>query len=116
MTCALMQRCRSPDMSVHLFNRCNLQLQLFTCFFLQVTTTLCCTCSTSAISRFCYSHVFYFAGHYDIVLHLLNRCNQQVLLDSRNALGFTPLMKAALQGRTKIAKALLFSGSYSSCR
>lgn len=31
-------------------------------------------------------------------------------MDARNASGFTPLMKAALQGRTKCAKILLFAG------
>ena len=42
--------------------------------------------------------------------HLVNKCNRSVELDARNAHGFTPLMKAALQGRTKCAKILLFAG------
>lgn len=33
-------------------------------------------------------------------------------IDAKNNLGFTPLMKAALQGRTKSAKLLLFAGKY----
>lgn len=51
------------------------------------------------------------AGHTEVVSHLVNKCNRSVDLDARNALGFTPLMKAALQGRTKIAKILLFAGA-----
>ncbi|XP_068202564.1 platelet binding protein GspB-like isoform X2 [Palaemon carinicauda] len=51
------------------------------------------------------------AGHTEIVSHLVNKCNRTVDLDARNALGFTPLMKAAIQGRTKIAKILLFAGA-----
>lgn len=52
----------------------------------------------------------FLAGHTEVVSHLVNKCNRSVDLDARNALGFTPLMKAALQGRTKIAKILLFAG------
>ncbi|KAF2347393.1 Ankyrin repeat-containing domain, partial [Trinorchestia longiramus] len=51
------------------------------------------------------------AGHPDVVSHLVNKCGGQVELDPRNSVGFTPLMKAALQGRTKIAKTLLFAGA-----
>ncbi|KAG8233917.1 hypothetical protein J437_LFUL005122 [Ladona fulva] len=40
----------------------------------------------------------------------LSRCSG-VDVDARNALGFTPLMKAALQGRTKCAKLLLIAGA-----
>ena len=40
---------------------------------------------------------------------LLQRC-PEIEVDARNASGFTPLMKAALQGRTKCAKILLFAG------
>lgn len=40
---------------------------------------------------------------------LLQRC-PDIEVDARNTLGFTPLMKAALQGRTKCAKILLFAG------
>ncbi|KAK3865480.1 hypothetical protein Pcinc_028911, partial [Petrolisthes cinctipes] len=49
--------------------------------------------------------------HTDVVSHLVNKCNRSVDLDARNTHGFTPLMKAALQGRTKIAKILLFAGA-----
>lgn len=42
---------------------------------------------------------------------LLQRC-PDIEVDSRNTLGFTPLMKAALQGRTKCAKILLFAGEF----
>ncbi|KAB7499993.1 hypothetical protein Anas_08963 [Armadillidium nasatum] len=50
-----------------------------------------------------------YSSHVEIVSHLVNTCSRQVDLDLRNNLGFTPLMKAALQGRTKIAKILLFA-------
>ncbi|XP_046395498.1 uncharacterized serine-rich protein C215.13-like [Ischnura elegans] len=50
------------------------------------------------------------AGHADILNILLSRC-AGVDVDARNALGFTPLMKAALQGRTKCAKLLLIAGA-----
>lgn len=60
-----------------------------------------------AVNQFCSP-----AGHTEVVSHLVNKCNRSVDLDARNALGFTPLMKAALQGRTKIAKILLFAGEW----
>lgn len=56
------------------------------------------------------------SGHTEVVSHLVNKCNRSVDLDARNALGFTPLMKAALQGRTKIAKILLFAGGWTGVR
>lgn len=40
---------------------------------------------------------------------LLSRC-KEIDIDARNNLGFTALMKAALQGRNKCAKLLLFAG------
>lgn len=42
---------------------------------------------------------------------LLTKC-KGINIDAKNNLGFTPLMKAALQGRTKTAKLLLFAGKY----
>ncbi|KAJ9599920.1 hypothetical protein L9F63_009748 [Diploptera punctata] len=50
------------------------------------------------------------AGHVEIINYLLSQCTG-VEVDARNDLGFTPLMKAALQGRTKCAKLLLFAGA-----
>ncbi|VVC32591.1 Ankyrin repeat-containing domain,Ankyrin repeat [Cinara cedri] len=50
------------------------------------------------------------AGQSEIVCLLLNNC-LQLEIDARNCLGFTPLMKAALQGRTKCAKFLLYAGA-----
>lgn len=41
---------------------------------------------------------------------MLTRC-RTIEIDARNNLGFTPLMKAALQGRNKCAKILLFAGN-----
>ncbi|XP_049827663.1 ankyrin repeat domain-containing protein 33B-like isoform X2 [Schistocerca gregaria] len=50
------------------------------------------------------------AGHVEVLNYLLSR-RPDVEVDARNALGFTALMKAALQGRTKCAKLLLFAGA-----
>ena len=49
------------------------------------------------------------AGHVEVVSYLLNKV-RTIRVDPINHLGFTPLMKAALQGRTKCSKLLLFSG------
>lgn len=50
------------------------------------------------------------AGQVECLNYLLSRCQQGLEVDARNHLGFTPLMKAALQGRNKCAKLLLFAG------
>lgn len=42
---------------------------------------------------------------------LLTR-SRSIEIDAKNNLGFTPLMKAALQGRTRCAKLLLFAGKH----
>jgi len=47
----------------------------------------------------------------EVMNFMLSKCTVEV--DARNALGFTPLMKAALQGRTKCAKILLLAGKRS---
>jgi len=52
-------------------------------------------------------------GHDDVVSFLL-RHFRRVCIDQCNKLGFTALMKAAIQGRTKCAKLLLASGRTSS--
>jgi hypothetical protein len=44
-----------------------------------------------------------------VVSFLLNKV-RTINMDPVNALGFTPLMKSALQGRIKCSKLLLFSG------
>lgn len=51
------------------------------------------------------------SGQTEIVNLLLTRC-KNIHIDARNNLGFTPLMKAALQGRTRSAKLLLFAGNF----
>jgi ankyrin repeat protein len=51
----------------------------------------------------------FISGQTEIVNMLLTNC-KDINMDARNNLGFTPLMKAALQGRTKSAKLLLFAG------
>jgi len=51
------------------------------------------------------------AGHDDIVNFLLRRFHR-LRVDQCNKLGFTALMKAAIQGRTRCAKLLLFAGMY----
>ena len=52
---------------------------------------------------------FLFEGQVEAVNLLLNSCSG-IEIDARNQYGVTPLMKAALQGRTKCAKLLLFAG------
>ena len=49
------------------------------------------------------------AGHVEVVSFLLNKV-RTIQVDPVNKLGFTPLMKASLQGRIKCSKLLLFSG------
>ena len=49
------------------------------------------------------------SGHDDAVNFLL-RHFRHVHIDQCNKLGFTALMKAAIQGRTRCAKLLLFAG------
>ena len=49
------------------------------------------------------------AGHVEVVSFLLNKV-RTIQVDPCNHQGFTPLMKAALQGRIKCSKLLLFSG------
>ena len=73
------------------------------------------------------------AGHVEVVSFLLNKVSNRqrhafqgveiyasffhqirtIRIDPVNDLGFTPLMKAALQGRIKCSKLLLFSGEVS---
>ncbi|CAO1402334.1 unnamed protein product [Diamesa serratosioi] len=50
------------------------------------------------------------AGQNEIINILLTK-SCAMTIDAKNNLGFTPLMKAALQGRTKCAKLLLFAGA-----
>lgn len=54
-------------------------------------------------------YIFMRTGQTECLNILLQRC-PDIEVDARNTLGFTPLMKAALQGRTKCAKILLFAG------
>ena len=49
------------------------------------------------------------AGHEDVVSLLLRRY-RRLKIDQCNNLGFTALMKAAIQGRTRCAKLLLSAG------
>ena len=49
------------------------------------------------------------AGHVEVVSFLLSKV-RTIQIDPVNRLGFTPLMKAAIQGRVKCSKLLLFSG------
>ncbi|XP_065162130.1 cortactin-binding protein 2-like isoform X2 [Atheta coriaria] len=50
------------------------------------------------------------AGQTECLNCMLTRC-KTIEVDARNNTGFTPLMKAALQGRYKCAKMLLFAGA-----
>ena len=49
------------------------------------------------------------AGHVEVVSFLLTKV-RTIHVDPVNYQGFSPLMKAALQGRIKCSKLLLFSG------
>lgn len=49
-------------------------------------------------------------GLSEIVNMLLTRC-RSINIDAKNCWGFTPMMKAALQGKTRCAKLLLFAGA-----
>ena len=51
------------------------------------------------------------AGHEDVVNFLLHNF-RQIRIDHCNNLGFTALMKAAIQGRTRCAKLLLYAGMH----
>lgn len=51
------------------------------------------------------------AGHADVLNYLLQNF-RRVRIDQCNHLGFTALMKAAIQGRTRCAKLLLFAGQF----
>ena len=53
--------------------------------------------------------LFAFAGHDDVVNYLLHHF-RRLRIDQCNQLGFTALMKASIQGRTRCAKHLLFAG------
>ena len=52
-----------------------------------------------------------YLGHADVLNYLLQNF-RRVRIDQCNHLGFTALMKAAIQGRTRCAKLLLFAGKY----
>lgn len=54
-------------------------------------------------------HAFYFAGQIEAICLLLQQ--NKVQIDAKNVFGFTPLMKAAIQGHTRCAKALLLAGT-----
>merc|ERR1711997_1279090 len=54
------------------------------------------------------------AGHVEVVTFLLNKV-RTINVDPISTLGFTPLMKAAIQGRVKCSKLLLFSGECYTC-
>lgn len=58
----------------------------------------------------CRPHILQYIGQSEIINMLLTR-SRSIEIDARNLLGFTPLMKAALQGRTRCAKLLLFAGN-----
>ena len=51
------------------------------------------------------------AGHVEVVTFLLNKV-RTINVDPISTLGFTPLMKSAIQGRIKCSKILLISGTH----
>jgi ankyrin repeat protein len=52
------------------------------------------------------------AGHSEVVDLMIARFGDILDLNARNSTGLTPLMKAALQGRTRCAKSLLSAGRF----
>ena len=52
-----------------------------------------------------------FTGHTEIVKTLINDF-RKIRIDQKNRAGMTALIKAAIQGRTKCAKTLLYAGKY----
>lgn len=58
-----------------------------------------------------YTFLYCFAGQIECLNCIITSC-KGIEVDARNNLGFTPLMKAALQGRNKCAKLLLFAGMF----
>ena len=58
-----------------------------------------------------YANILFLPGHDDVVNFLLHHF-RRIRFDQVNHLGFTALMKAAIQGRTRCAKLLLFAGDY----
>lgn len=50
------------------------------------------------------------AGHHEVIIRLL-ACFKTLAVDVRNSVGMTPLMKAALQGKTKCVRLLLNAGA-----
>lgn len=63
------------------------------------------------VSSYNYQTFSFFSGQVECLNCMLSRC-RGIEIDARNNLGFTPLMKAALQGRNKCAKLLLFAGKF----
>ena len=57
------------------------------------------------------SFTLVYLGHADVLNYLLQNF-RRVRIDQCNHLGFTALMKAAIQGRTRCAKLLLFAGTW----
>lgn len=53
-------------------------------------------------------HTFFFTGQIEAICMLLQQ--NKVQIDAKNIFGFTPLMKAAIQGHLRCAKALLLAG------
>lgn len=68
-----------------------------------------CILSSSARTRELTRSLFVILGRAEIINMLITRC-RTLDKDQKNNLGFTPLMKAALQGRSKCAKILLLGG------
>lgn len=59
---------------------------------------------------FCYPFILNLLKGQTDAVNLLITKSRSLIVDAKNNLGFTPLMKAALQGRTRCAKLLLFAG------
>ena len=55
-----------------------------------------------------------YTGHAETLELLLSRFAGELDVNCRNRTGLTPLMKAALQGRTRCAKSLIVAGNNTS--
>uniref|UniRef100_T1JJ75 Uncharacterized protein n=1 Tax=Strigamia maritima TaxID=126957 RepID=T1JJ75_STRMM len=63
------------------------------------------------IFQYCYDWALpVLPSHLDVITRLTTVFKGIMIIDVRNEQGITPLMKAALQGRTKCVRALLNAG------
>ncbi len=64
-----------------------------------------------SLKMFFYFFLSNLPGQSDIINMLLTR-SRSLIIDAKNVFGMTPLMKAAIQGRTDCAKRLMLASNY----